>query len=94
MPEYLQDQILGVNKLPPYVRLAFLPAAKRMKRVDTYGLVPASRAPQFTSLPGYAWHEECSILGHAGVQEPLAHVARFCAGMSDDEPVDLASPVE
>lgn len=58
------------------------------------GLVPASRAPQFTSLPGYAWHEECSILGHAGVQEPLAHVARFCAGMSDDEPVDPASPVE
>jgi hypothetical protein len=33
-------------------------------------IVPASRAPQFTSVPGYAWHEECALLSHAGVPAP------------------------
>jgi hypothetical protein len=33
-------------------------------------IVPASRAPQFTSVPGYAWYEECAVLSHAGVPSP------------------------
>jgi len=33
-------------------------------------VVPASRAPQLTSVPGYAWHEECALLAHAGVDAP------------------------
>lgn len=35
-------------------------------------LVPATRAPQLTSLPGYAWHEECALLMHAGVHDPAS----------------------
>lgn len=30
-------------------------------------VVPASRAPQFTSVPGYALHEELAVLTHAGL---------------------------
>ncbi|NOJ58895.1 hypothetical protein [Arthrobacter sp. 260] len=41
-------------------------------------LIPATRSPQLTSLPGYSWREECSILRHAGIVDPqLLGVALF-----------------
>ncbi|MDJ0312182.1 hypothetical protein [Arthrobacter sp. H35-D1] len=43
-------------------------------------LVPATRTPQLTSLPGYAWHEECALLKHAGVPDPGSRGAGLLTG--------------
>ncbi len=43
-------------------------------------MVPATRAPQLTSLPGYAWHEECALLMHAGVHDPASRGAALLTG--------------
>lgn len=43
-------------------------------------LVPATRAPQVTSLPGYAWHEECALLKHAGVHDPATRGTALLTG--------------
>ncbi|GAA2173176.1 hypothetical protein GCM10009784_06500 [Arthrobacter parietis] len=44
-------------------------------------LIPATRSPQLTLLPGYSWREECSILRHAGVIDPqLKGATLFATG--------------